>query len=189
MDERYLPLLTKIDDMLQAGNVTLAIEGGSASGKTTLAKLLEEKYEATVFHMDDFFLRPEQRTKERFETPGGNVDWERFLEEVLVPLKKDEPIEYRAFDCSTFTLKSAITMTPSKLNIIEGAYSMHEKLAAYYDLSIFLDISPKRQKERISKRNSKEMAERFFGEWIPMEHLYFENMRVKERCDMVIQID
>ena len=138
--------------------------------------------------MDDFFLRPEQRTKERFATPGGNVDWERFLKEVLVPLKKNEPISYRAFDWSTFTLRKPITLTPSKLNVIEGAYCMHEKLAGYYDLSVFLDIKAETQKERISKRNSPAMAERFFKEWIPMEHLYFTGMQVRERCDMIIEV-
>jgi len=188
LDEKYLPLLSQIDSMLQTGSVTLAIEGGSASGKTTLAKMLEEAYGATVFHMDDFFLRPEQRTQERFATPGGNVDWERFLEEVLISLSNDEPIIYRPFDCGTFTLQTPVMMHPSKFNIIEGAYSMHEKLAEHYNLSVFLDISPKLQKERIHKRNSPQMAERFLNEWIPMEHLYFEKMCVKERCDLVIDI-
>ena len=53
--ESFLPLFDIIDDRLKKGRMTLAIDGLSASGKTTLAKLLEEKYECTVFHMDDFF--------------------------------------------------------------------------------------------------------------------------------------
>ena len=185
----FLPLLLQIDRISQTNSVTLAIEGGSASGKTTCSKLLEMIYGATVFHMDDFFLRPEQRTKERFAQTGGNVDWERFLEEVLIPLKKNTPIEYRRFDCSTFTLEPAITMNPSTINIIEGAYSMHPKLAEHYNLSAFLDISPQLQKERIKIRNSPAMAKRFFNEWIPMEHQYFEAMNVKEKCDIIISIE
>ncbi|MBQ9122507.1 MAG: hypothetical protein IJY10_03335 [Lachnospiraceae bacterium] len=46
-----------------------------------------------------------------------------------------------------------------------------------------------RTQERIYKRNSPQMAERFLNEWIPMEHLYFEKMCVKERCDVVIEIN
>ena len=125
----FLPLFLKIDSALKKGAVNLAVEGGSASGKTTLSQMLQEVYGATVFHMDDFFLRPWQRTEERFSQPGGNVDWERFLEEVLVPLKNREPINYKRFNCSTLTLEPAISLLPSKLNIIEGAYSMHPKLA------------------------------------------------------------
>ena len=42
----------------------LAIEGMCASGKTTLANTFIDKY--TVIHIDDFFLPPEKKTKERF---------------------------------------------------------------------------------------------------------------------------
>lgn len=183
-----LPLLREIDCLLKEGKVTLAIEGGSASGKTTLSRILEEIYEATVFHMDDFFLRPEQRIPERFAQPGGNIDWERFLEEVLLPLINNEVINYRCFDCSTFTLKEAVKKEPSKVNIIEGVYSMRPELEKYYDLSVFLDISSNLQEKRIRKRNIPKMAERFFNEWIPMEHQYFEKMQIRDRCDIVIEI-
>ena len=185
----FLPLFLQIDRMLQAGKVKLAIEGGSASGKTTLSGLLEQIYGATVFHMDDFFLRPEQRTKERLAEPGGNVDRERFLEEVLIALKQNEAVSYRRFDCSTFTMTPPVIMQTGKLSIIEGAYSMHPDLAGYYDFSVFLDISSQLQELRIRKRNSPAMAERFFKEWIPMEQRYFDIMKTKERCDMVIRIE
>lgn len=185
----FLPLFLQIDRMLQEGAVTLAIEGGSAAGKSTLGELLHKVYGCTVFHMDDFFLRPEQRTPERFAEPGGNVDRERFLEEVLLPVSKREPVAYRKFDCSTFTLKEPVTMLPTTLTVIEGVYSMHPELAEYYNLSVFLGISDKEQKRRIEKRNTPEMAKRFFGEWIPMERKYVEAMSVKERCELVIRFE
>ena len=184
----FLPLFLRIDRMLKDGPVNLAVEGGSASGKTTLAKLLAQVYDCTVFHMDDFFLRPEQRTKERFAEPGGNVDRERFLEEVLLPLHRREPIAYRRFDCSTFTLEEPVFLKPSRLTVIEGAYSMHPELAAYYDLSVFLEVSREEQRKRIEKRNTPELAKRFFEEWIPMEQRYFAELKVKERCDMMFVI-
>lgn len=187
---RFLPMFAKIDRMLAQGRVTLAIEGGSASGKSTLSKLLSLVYDdCTVFHMDDFFLRPKQRTPERFAEPGGNVDRERFLNEVLLPLSKNDTVQYCRFDCGTFTILPPEEKVPSALNVIEGAYSMHPDLAEHYNLSVFLEVSPELQKVRISKRNSPELAKRFFGEWIPMEHRYFDGMDVKERCDMIIPID
>ena len=76
----------KIDELLtQKETVIVAIDGKCTSGKTTLASKLAEIYDCNVFHMDDFFLRPEQRTPERFAEVGGNVDYERFQEEVLHP--------------------------------------------------------------------------------------------------------
>ena len=78
----------KIDELLtQKDMVVVAIDGKCTSGKTTLASKLVQIYDCNVFHMDDFFLRPEQRTPERFAEVGGNVDYERFQEEVLLPLK------------------------------------------------------------------------------------------------------
>ena len=56
----------------------IAVEGRCASGKTTLASALQKELGCCVFHMDDFFLRPEQRTRERLLTAGGNIDYERF---------------------------------------------------------------------------------------------------------------
>ena len=72
--------------------VLVAIDGRCAAGKTTLAASLQAQLGCNVFHMDDFFLRPEQRTPERLHQPGGNVDFERFLTEVLRPLYDGDPV-------------------------------------------------------------------------------------------------
>ncbi len=195
---KYLPLLIRVDIMLKGSGsgmersdkrVLLALEGGSASGKTTLAALLQKIYGAALFHMDDFFLRPEQRTPQRFAEVGGNVDRERFLQEVLRPLSKGEKIIYRPFDCASFKLGEAVEREASVLNVVEGVYSMHPELAEYYDLSVFLEIGPELQKRRIEKRNTPKLAERFFSEWIPMEQRYFKEMNVKNRCGLTITIE
>ena len=106
-------LIYKINELLgKKESVVVAVEGGSASGKTTLAKNLKETFNCTVLHMDDFFLRPEQRTKDRLAQPGGNVDRERFYEEVVIPLVKRDTIVYRPFDCATMSLQSARKIEP-----------------------------------------------------------------------------
>ena len=185
----FLPLMARIDKALNNGRVRVAINGGSASGKTTLSEMLSEIYDCTVFHMDDFFLRPEQRTPQRYAEVGGNIDRERFLSEVLIPLTKNDPISYRKFDCSSFTLSPFFTVVPKKLTVIEGAYSLHPELEDYYDISVFLDISPELQKKRINQRNSAQMSERFFNEWIPLEEIYFSKTETKSRSDISFKIE
>lgn len=184
----FLHLFAEIDKRLQKGSLKIAIEGGSASGKSTLAEILTKVYACTVFHTDDFFLRPEQRTRERLSEIGGNLDRERFIEEVLLPLKENKTVYYRKLDCSTMTIQDATPIIPKKLIITEGAYSMHPKMEDYYDFSVFLDVIPELQKERISKRNSPDFAQRFFNEWIPLENKYFKATNIKKRCTLCISI-
>ena len=187
---RALPLFARIDRLAaERSRVLVAIEGGSASGKTTLGELLQNVYGCPVFHMDDFFLRPEQRTEARFTQPGGNVDRERFLEEVLIPLREGRPVDYRRFDCATFTIAPPQRIKAGTLNIVEGAYSMHPDLALYYDLSVFLPISAEKQRERILKRNAPAHAKQFFDRWIPFEQRYFDALDVRNRCDLILSAD
>lgn len=176
----------RIDVLLeQQYMVIIAIDGKCTSGKTTLAAKLAEIYDCNVFHMDDFFLRPEQRTPERFAEIGGNVDYERFAEEVLIPLKAGKSFSYRPFDCSTFTLAEPVSVTPKKLNIIEGTYSHHPYFGNPYDLKIVLTITPELQRERILQRPGF-LHKRFFEEWIPMELQYIDGFDVVRQSDILI---
>lgn len=185
-----LPLLCQIDKQItkQPYSVIVTIEGGSASGKTTLAALLQEIYGCNVFHTDDFFLQPHQRTQERLAEIGGNLDRERFIDDVLRSVCMQERVCYRRFDCSTQTLGELITLPHTDLTVIEGAYSMHPAFGQYYHLSVFLDIAPDLQRQRITRRNPPALAKRFFDEWIPMENKYFAGMAIKHKADLVLHV-
>ena len=159
--------------LMEKALVIVAIDGKCTSGKTTLAAQLAEIYDCNVFHMDDFFLRSEQRTPERLAEIGGNVDYKRFNEEILVPLKAGQPFSYQPFDCSIFALSEPVQVTPKKLNIIEGTYSHHPYFCDPYDLKIRLTVTPELQRERILQRPAF-LHKRFFEEWIPMENRYFD---------------
>lgn len=180
-------LISSIDELMkEKDKVVIAIDGGCASGKTTLTSSLAETYECNVFHIDNFFLQPHQRTEARLNTVGGNVDYERFEEEVLVKLSTNESFSYAPYCCKTLDLLPPIYVEPLKLNIIEGVYSMHPNLIKYYDLKVFLEVPYQTQIERITKRNSK-MLKRFMEEWIPLEETYFTEMRIKEKCDLIFE--
>lgn len=179
-----------IDAYLQTHKrICIAIDGRCASGKTTLAAELQQRYDCNVFHMDDFFLRPEQRTAERLAKPGENVDHERFLEEVLLPLAKGEPFSYRSYDCGTQSLTAPIAVTPGRISVVEGSYSCHPSLWAQYDLHVFLDVDEKIQMKRILVRNGPEMAKRFAQTWIPLEEAYFSATDLRANCELYFLAD
>lgn len=185
--EQKLNLITELIDRLMAEKeqVVIAIDGYCASGKTTLAMALAQRYDCNIFHMDDFFLREEQRTPERFSQIGGNVDYERFKDEVLIPLKSGKAFTYRPFDCSVFALGDPINVSPKKLSIVEGTYSLHPYFGEAYDLKIILAITEDEQRKRILKRPAF-LHQRFFNEWIPMENRYFEGFNIAQKCDLVL---
>ena len=182
----FSELQSAIDRLLKRQDrVIVAIDGKFTSGKTTMASKLAQIYDCNVFHMDDFFLRPEQRTPERFAEVGGNVDYERFREEVLLPLKSGKAFSYRPFDCSNFTIASPVAVTPKKLNIIEGTYSHHPYFGNPYNLKILMTVDEETQRQRILERPAF-LHKRFFEEWIPMENRYFNVLLFSDKIDITL---
>lgn len=168
----------------EKGRAVFAIDGRCASGKTTAAQEISKSLPCTVFHADDFFLRPEQRTPERYAIPGGNFDRERFLNEVLLPAVSGETVNYRPFDCKSMKILEPQIIHPEKIIIVEGAYCCHPVLWDCYDKRIFFTVSPEDQISRIRKRNG-DMVKTFIDRWIPMEERYFKEYNIEERCDKV----
>lgn len=158
----------------------LAIDGCSASGKSRLAHELSLLYDCNLFHMDDFFLQSHQRTPERLLEPGGNVDYERFHTEVILPLREKRSFSYRIFDCQSMTFAKINSVQPKLLNIIEGSYSHHPYFQQPYDITLFLEVDAEEQSRRILHRNGEYLHKRFMEEWIPMENRYFEYYKIRE---------
>lgn len=178
---------TLMTEIKPKNTLLLAIDGRCAAGKTSLAAYLAGMCECSVIHMDHFFLRPRQRTMERLQQAGGNVDYERFLAEVLHPLNKGQAFSYRPWDCHKKEMGEAILVTPKMLTIVEGSYSCHPILKDSYDLSVFLDVDPAEQIRRIRQRNGEKGVQMFKERWIPMEEHYFNSFHIREGCDWYFQ--
>jgi len=171
---RLIPVLEAVSARGSTG--VIAIDGRAASGKSTLAEGLRSVIGAEIIHMDDFFLPPELRTEERLAQPGGNIHYERFIQEVLPYLSDTTtPFEYRKFNCSIMDYDGVRNIKPSKWRVVEGTYSHHPKFGEYMSIPVFSDIDAATQMERITARNGEKMAEMFATKWIPMEEKYFSS--------------
>jgi uridine kinase len=166
--------------------VIIAIDGNCSAGKTTAAAKLGALLHANVFHMDDYFLQPHMRTPERLAQPGGNVDAERFLRDILLPVSTGKPAYVEPYDCHLDRLLSPEQVAPRAVSIVEGAYSLHPVLAPYYDIKIFFRIAPALQMERIRARNGERMLELFRSRWIPLENTYFSTLDIERSCDISV---
>lgn len=168
-------------------DVIIVIDGKSGSGKSTFARYLQRYYQASLFHMDDFFLQSHQRTKERFNEAGGNVDYERFCETVIVPLRKHQEVNYQIFNCSTMSLEKAHRIPYHHINIIEGTYSLHPYFQDYGDISIVFDIDKDTQKKRLIKREGLDKWKMFEETWIPLENKYFQTFDIYNQADFIFR--
>ncbi len=191
--------------------ITVAIDGRSGAGKSSLAALIASLYPCNVFHMDHYFLPETMKTAGRLGEPGGNIHYERFNNEVIRGIKSGKEFGYRIYDCQTGTLGEPIRIKPVKINIVEGCYSLHPAIrsgdnwngnrtnrdrenninenSGIYDVKIFLDINEEEQWRRILERNGPELFERFVSEWIPMEEKYINAFKIIRGSDLVFPRD
>ena len=183
-----LPILEKIDKIhtLKSSGI-IAIDGRAGSGKTTLANKLSHLLNAELISMDDFFLPMNLRTKERLQSAGGNIHYERFLEQVIPHLNSHSSFTYQIFDCSIMDYNKEKTIKNTGWCIVEGSYSQHPLFSRYADITIFVDITKELQMKRILQRNGEKMSELFQTKWIPMEEQYFQQFKIKENSDFTLQ--
>ena len=161
----------------------VALEGRCGSGKTTISNILENKY--TVIHIDDFFLSEKQK-----ETYGNklnsNIDYDLVnnnLEKVINALKNNLPIvSIKCFDCHSQNYYEKELALKNKI-IVEGVCASSPKLSKHIDKIAYLFVDKATQTKRIEQR---ELKDRFFNEWIPLEEKYFTRFDIFRHCDVII---
>lgn len=186
--KQYLNLIPVLKYLNQNPDVhVISIDGMAGSGKTTLANQLKTVLSCSLISMDDFFLPLDLRTAERLNETGGNIHYERFLEEVISHIRENKAFSYRKFDCSTMDYAGNVLVTSVDYRIIEGSYSHHPYFGDYADLRIFVETDARTQMNRISARNIPDwMVQKFRDSWIPMENRYHKEHKVRDGAHIVI---
>ncbi len=182
----YMDLWMAIETLFsKQKQVVIAIDGDAGSGKSELANLIEHIYGAPVIHLDDFFLQIPQRTSERLKEVGGNIDYERFVDHVIVPLQDGKDITYQAYNCQTNKYGDMKVIKQNDLMVIEGSYSMHPKFINAYDIKVVLTVNEDIQLKRLKRRSSGTIFKRFINEWIPKEKAYAKAFSIQEQANLV----
>lgn len=146
--------------------VTVGISGGSASGKTTLAKALVgglKEFSPVILHQDYYFkdwseYPPEEREKVITANHPDAVRWEALLGHIRQLLAR-QPIETPPEGTRAFARGDApATIQPSDLIIIEGHLILWEAaLRDLMDVKLFVDVEPH---ERVLRRLLRDVAQR-----------------------------
>ena len=165
----------------------ISIDGPCGGGKSTLAAEIEKELGFNVLHMDDFYLPFQMRDKNWMNIIAGHMDFDRLIENVLIPFKEKRKTNYISYDCHSDKYLQEIPIDLDKIFVIEGSYTSHPMLDEYVDIKIFVNIDEDEQKERLTKRNP-DVVDKFLSMWVPFENRYFEELKIKDRSDLVLNV-
>ena len=96
----FAPVLAQVKRLADEGKpVAIAIDGRCGSGKTWLSGLIGDRFPCNILHMDDFYLPFGRRAQGWEAVPGGNMDFRRLRDELLIPIRAGQAAVYRAYLC------------------------------------------------------------------------------------------
>lgn len=172
-------LLVKTLAHLKPKRATLlvAIDGGGGAGKSTLARTLCERLDASMIQKDDFYLPSSElpSREESIEKPGSSFDWPRLIEQVLNPLLQGREARYQRFDWPTQRLDNWLTVPAGGIILIEGVYSSREELRPFYDFIIWVECSENVRVERGIARDGEHSRVWWVNDWLPAEQAYVKS--------------
>ncbi len=185
-DQAYLLIKEQIERHKKDAPLVVAIDGRSASGKTTFSKRFEAFAEVCVIRTDDFFRPRNSNGQLEISEFDGNFDIDRFKNEVIKNLNSKESFCYGVFNCALGVITETVQVDKPECIIIEGSYSQNPKLGDYADIKLFFDIEKQTQKMRICQRNGSDAYERFLTLWIPAEERYIKHYGIDKHSDHTV---
>ncbi|MHB1454265.1 MAG: uridine kinase [Saccharofermentanales bacterium] len=144
--------------------VIIGVSGGSASGKTTVARRIRECFEGSVEILShDFYYLPyaelplSEREKQNFDHPNA-FDTELLIRHIKL-LKQGIPIDRPVYSFTEHTrLNETVRVHPSKVIIVEGFMIFENpELRGLLDIKIYVDTDAD---ERLIRRIIRDVNER-----------------------------
>lgn len=157
---------------LGAEPFVIAVAGGSASGKTYIARKLVEKLghdKAILYSMDNYYA-PEQQPKEFYSNGSINYDHPtvvdlRKLANDLQLLKFGQAITVKEYTYGRAVEKDTFIATePRTFIILEGLYVLYPELDHLVDLKVFVDVDVDTRLRRRLKRDEEEGRSKLAGD-------------------------
>ncbi len=176
--------------------VLVGIDGQGGAGKTVLAEVLAEAFQTSgltvsVVHFDDFFLPSAERPQGTPETKpvGGDFDWRRLRDEVLLPLRENHPARYARYDWLLDALAETHEIAPDGIVIVEGVYCTRRELTDFYDIRVWVECLADVRLARGIRRDDEAVRSRWELDWMPCEDRYVREHKPDKAAHFVVRGD
>ena len=167
--------------------VLVGIDGRGGAGKSTLARQLAGQLgDAVVIEFDDFYRPSATRLPPGDTDIGGNFEWRRLRDQVLLPLSRAEEARYQRYDWVTDSMAEWHTVPACGVVLIDGNYSTREELRDLYDFRIWVDAPHDVRLARGLARDGESARARWLDEWMPEEERYLAAQEPRRFADLVV---
>jgi uridine kinase len=174
--------------------VVVGIDGPGGAGKTVLAVTLattlrDAGRSASVVPFDDFFLPSKERPSGGPETKplGGDFDWRRLRDEVLLPLREGHVARYRRYDWTKDALAETNRIPPHGIVIVEGIYCTRTEIAELYDVRVWVECRRDVRLARGIRRDGESARRRWELDWMPCEDRYVREQRPDRAAHFIVE--
>jgi len=180
----------------------VAISGGSGSGKTTFAKLLQSAlgdHKSSILGQDSYYIDQSQN----FDKDGGKVNFDHpsaidfeLMASHLQSLKKGQAVEVPIYDFKEHKRqKETITFNVKPIILVDGILILSSKvLLPHFDYKVFIDTPESLRFERRLKRDVLERGRtpegvkaQFYNQVKPMHDEFVEPS--KKSADVLVSVD
>ena len=129
--------------------IMIGIAGGSGSGKTTIARKIQERclgFSTLLFQLDHYYrdlahLDPAERDRVNFDHPDA-LEME-LLEDHVRKLADGSFIDRPTYEFASHTRSSKVLrLDPAEVIIVDGIFALYSpQIRKHLDCSIFVDVS------------------------------------------------
>jgi uridine kinase len=152
----------------------LAVDGRSASGKTTFANRLSSALNAPLVHSDDVAWH------------HSFFDWWRLmLEQVIMPFRAGQAIEWKPEAWIAQGREGSIVVPQSSILILEGVSVTRQELSEHIDLPIWVETDMEVAETRGLERDGPDGHD-FWFEWQASERPFFEADKPWDRAKLIV---
>jgi chloramphenicol 3-O-phosphotransferase len=154
----------------------VAVDGGSAAGKSSFARRLAAALDAPVVHTDDVAW-----WESFFDW------WPLLIEGILDPLAAGNDVRYRPPAWDRRKRPGAIEVPAARAVVVEGVGASRRELVDRLDHAVWVDADRQIAKDRGLAREGEDPA--FWLEWEVAEEAHLDADRPWERADLLVSHD